>query len=77
LIDFSHSARAAHRGEKKDLLSRITDAPSSSPSSSTPAASSKKKTPKTERKRLPALTGTMGAPAADSSTSATPTRIAP
>jgi hypothetical protein len=57
LIDAANTARTTHRGEKKDLLSRLTDAPASSSSSSSPAAAGKKKTPKTERNRLPTLTG--------------------
>jgi hypothetical protein len=57
LINTSQSARAARRGEKKDLLSRLTDAPVASSSSTTspPATAGKKKTPWVERKRLPAL----------------------
>jgi hypothetical protein len=57
LIDASNTARAARWGEKKDLLSRLTDVPAASSSSSSPAAAGKKKTPKTERNQLPAPTG--------------------
>jgi hypothetical protein len=54
LIDASSAARALRRGEKKDLLSRLSDAPSTSGRSSSSASTSKR----TERKRLrlPALT---------------------
>ena len=56
LIDSSQSAHATCRGEKKDLLSRITDAPTASSSTaSPPATTGRKKTPRTERKRLPTL----------------------
>jgi hypothetical protein len=57
LIDAANTERATRRGEKKDLLSRLTDAPATSSSSSSLAAAGKKKTPKTECNRLPALTG--------------------
>jgi RNase H-like domain found in reverse transcriptase/Reverse transcriptase (RNA-dependent DNA polymerase)/Integrase zinc binding domain len=52
LIDTSTAARAVRRSEKKDLLSRLTDPPSSS---STPSAGKQKKTTKL---RLPPLTET-------------------
>jgi hypothetical protein len=61
LIDASNTARAACRGEKKDLLSRLTDPPAASSSSSSPATAGKKKTPKlsaTDSPHSPVLSGT-------------------
>ena len=52
LIDTAAIARSARRGEKKDLLSRLTDAPSTSGRSS----SSTDKPKKADKPRLPALT---------------------
>jgi hypothetical protein len=56
LIDAANTTRAACWGEKKDPLSRLTDAPTAS-SSSLLATTGKKKTPKTECNWLPTLTG--------------------
>jgi hypothetical protein len=56
LIDVSNTACAACQGKKKDLLSWLTDAPTTS-SSSSPPVTAGKKTQKTERNQLPTLTG--------------------
>lgn len=56
LIDASQSACAARRGEKKDLLSRLTNAPVASSSSSPPAVAGRNKAPRVERKKLSGLT---------------------
>ena len=52
LIDASATARATRRGEKKDLLSRLTDPPAKGNTSS----GSTHKSKPAEKKRLPALT---------------------
>jgi hypothetical protein len=53
LIDASSTTRAVCCGEKKDLLSRLSDAP---PTSSRSSSAGPSNTKKIEKKRLPALT---------------------
>jgi hypothetical protein len=78
LIDAANTACAACRGEKKNLLSQLTDAPPASSSSSSLATAGKKKTPKlsaTDSPHSPVLSRTcsnytMGACVAGHSTPA-------